>query len=124
MSNFVKLSGTLKKRGRVQRIENIVFAGCAVRPTQENRVALLNDASEMYAALIAALHRARRTIDLEYYIFDDDRIGRTISELLIRRARSGVRVRVIYDLLGSWMPPGGCCANSAKRVSRCAISAL
>ncbi len=107
MSNFVKLSGSLKKRGRVQRIENIVFAGCAVRPTQENRVALLNDASEMYAALIAALHRARRTIDLEYYIFDDDRIGRTISELLIRRARSGVRVRVIYDLLGSWMPAWG-----------------
>lgn len=107
MSNFVELSKIIKKRRGVQKIENIVYAGCATRPSPENRVALLNDAGEMYAALIAALHRAHHTIDLEYYIFDDDRIGRTISELLIRRAHHGVRVRVIYDLLGSWMPAWG-----------------
>lgn len=88
-------------------MEDIVFDGCGTRPTIRNRVELLNDAGEMYAALIAALHRARHTIHLEYYIFDDDRIGRTISEVLIRRARSGVKVRVIYDLLGSWMPAWG-----------------
>ena len=88
-------------------MEQIVFDGCGTRPTIRNRVELLNDAGEMYAALIAALHRARHTIHLEYYIFDDDRIGRTISEVLIRRARSGVKVRVIYDLLGSWMPAWG-----------------
>lgn len=91
----------------MQRVEQIVFDGCGTRPTIRNRVELLNDAGEMYAALIAALHRARHTIHLEYYIFDDDRIGRTISEVLIRRARSGVKVRVIYDLLGSWMPAWG-----------------
>lgn len=39
---------------------------------------------------------------MEYYIFRDDRIGRTISDILMRKARSGVEVRVIYDAIGSW----------------------
>lgn len=77
------------------------------RTTQGNRIALLNNGGEMFASLIGALQQARHSIHLEYYIFDDDRIGRSISELLIRRARGGVKVRILYDLLGSWMPAWG-----------------
>lgn len=88
-------------------MEDTDFRGCGTRPTTRNRVELLNDAAQMYASLIAALHRARSSILLEYYIFDDDRVGRTISDVLIRRARNGVKVCVIYDLLGSWMPAWG-----------------
>lgn len=90
-----------------REIEELVLERCGGRPTQGNRVTLLNDGSEMYAALIAALHRARHSILMEYYAFDDDRIGRAISDLLIRKARNGVRVLFIYDLVGSWMPPHG-----------------
>lgn len=107
MSIFAYPKGGIKPSQRVQEIEHILLKGCGTRPTTANRVALLNDAGEMYAALIKALHHAHRTIHLEYYIFDDDRIGQTISEVLIRRARSGVKVRVIYDILGSWMPAWG-----------------
>ena len=39
---------------------------------------------------------------MEYYIIRDDRIGRTIAEILIRKARAGLEVRVIYDAVGSW----------------------
>ncbi len=91
----------------MQGLEDTIFRGCGTHPSRRNRVELLNDAGEMYASLLAALHRARHTICLEYYIFDDDRIGRTISDVLIRRARGGVKVRLIYDLLGSWMPAWG-----------------
>ena len=35
-------------------------------------------------------------------IIRDDRIGRTIAEILIRKARAGLEVRVIYDAVGSW----------------------
>lgn len=80
---------------------------CKGKATEGNRVMLLNDGSEMFAALIAELHRARHSILMEYYAFDDDRIGRAISEVLMRKARAGVQVLLIYDLLGSWMPPHG-----------------
>lgn len=68
---------------------------------------LLNNGNETYAALIGELQRARRSIHLEYYIFNDDRIGQAISSLLIRRAKAGVKVRIIYDLFGSWLPARG-----------------
>lgn len=88
-------------------MERIISRGCGTRQTQRNEVRLLNNGGEMFAALIAELQRAKRSIHLEYYIFDDDRIGGAVAEVLIRRARSGVQVRLIYDLVGSWLPAWG-----------------
>lgn len=100
--NFVKKVYREVKREPKEEMKRVTF-----RTTRSNRVELLNNGGEMFASLIGALHEARHSIDLEYYIFDDDRIGRSIAEVLIRRARGGVRVRIIYDLLGSWMPAWG-----------------
>lgn len=101
-------SGTLVCGGRgASDIEGVIHGGCGTRASEGNRVELLNNGSETYSALLAELQHARDTIHLEYYIFDDDRIGRSVAEVLIRRARGGVKVRVIYDLLGSWMPSWG-----------------
>ncbi len=71
-------------------------------PTHRNRIRLLHNGGDAFTALIAALQQASDTIHLEYYIFRSDRIGRTIAALLVRKARSGVRVRLIYDAVGSW----------------------
>lgn len=72
------------------------------RPTHRNRIRLLHNGGDAFTALIAALQQATESIHLEYYIFRGDRIGRTIAALLERKARSGVRVRLIYDAVGSW----------------------
>ncbi len=80
----------------------IVSEGCGTRPTLRNRIEPLHNGSNAFSALIAALQRATRSIHMEYYIFRDDRIGRTIADILVRRARAGVEVRVIYDAVGSW----------------------
>lgn len=87
---------------RGDHLEQIVARGCGTRPTEHNRVELLHNGSNAFTALITALQRANRSIHMEYYIFRDDRIGRTIAEILVRKARAGVEVRVIYDAVGSW----------------------
>ncbi len=79
----------------------LVFHGCGTRPSTGNRVELLHNGSNAFSALIASLQRATRTIHMEYYIFRDDRIGRTIAEILIRKSRAGVEVRLVYDAVGS-----------------------
>jgi cardiolipin synthase len=48
-----------------------------------------------------AIETARMFIHLETYIFADDEIGRGFAEALLRKARTGVAVRVIYDSIGS-----------------------
>lgn len=83
------------------RLERIIRAGCGTRTTLRNEVRLLHNGNNAFTALIAALQRATRSIHMEYYIFCDDRIGRTIADILIRKARAGLEVRVIYDAVGS-----------------------
>lgn len=82
-------------------VGELVFRGCGTRPTLRNRIEPLHNGSNAFSALIASLQRAVRTIHMEYYIFRDDRIGRTIAEILIRKSRAGVEVRLIYDAIGS-----------------------
>ena len=66
-----------------------------------NNVELLINGEEKFPAVIGALEAAKEFIHIEYYIFDDDEIGRTIIELLKRKAAEGVTVRFIYDDFGS-----------------------
>jgi cardiolipin synthase len=67
-----------------------------------NRVTLLRDAEENYPAWIAAIESAERSIHFESYIIHEDDAGRQFTDLLIRKAGEGVRVRVIYDWVGSF----------------------
>lgn len=90
---------------RGDALGRIIAQGCNTRPTPRNRIELLHNGSNAFSALIATLQRATRSIHMEYYIFRDDRIGRTIADILVRKSRAGVEVRVIYDAVGSWRLP-------------------
>jgi cardiolipin synthase len=71
-------------------------------PTRHNHAQLLINATEKYTALFNAIEQAQTYVHLEYYIIKDDSIGNRLRELLIRKAKQGVEVRLIYDYLGSW----------------------
>src|SRR3954471_4516107 len=66
-----------------------------------NAVSLLRDARQNYPAWIEAIRSARSVVHFENFIVCDDETGRTFAELLAERARAGVKVRLLYDWLGS-----------------------
>ena len=70
--------------------------------TNNNNVKLLLNGDETFAAIKEALSHPRHRINLEYFIFSDDEIGRSIKEILSERSKAGVKVRVIFDAIGSW----------------------
>ncbi|MCC8035409.1 MAG: cardiolipin synthase [Rikenellaceae bacterium] len=70
--------------------------------TMRNRVRVLNNGKETFSELLTALRSAKSSIHIEYYIFENDRIGKKISKILMDKAREGVEVRFIYDDVGSW----------------------
>jgi cardiolipin synthase len=70
--------------------------------TQCNETTILTNAREAYKAIIEAIEQAKDHIHLEYYIFRDDEIGREITRILIRKAEEGIRVRFIFDGVGSY----------------------
>ncbi len=71
-------------------------------PVWENtQVQYFGEAKDALAALKADLQRAERFIFMEYFIVEDKSSFREIEDILIRKARSGVDVRLMYDDIGS-----------------------
>lgn len=71
-------------------------------PFEGNRVQIYTEGYTKLQALIRELQKATHHIHMEYYIFEDDPVGRLIRDVLIEKARQGVEVRVIYDDVGCW----------------------
>ncbi len=67
-----------------------------------NHIDIFTQGKPKFEQLMADLRAATRYIDLQYYIFEDDNVGRAICDILVSKARQGVTVRVIYDHLGSY----------------------
>jgi cardiolipin synthase len=66
-----------------------------------NKVTLIEDGPRTYASMLAAFKAAKNHIHIETYIFEDDEVGTQFAAALAERARAGLKVRVIYDSVGS-----------------------
>lgn len=66
-----------------------------------NEVKLFTDGNEKFAAVIDDILAAKHHIHVQYYIYKMDEVGTAIYEALVKKAKEGVKVRVIYDDLGS-----------------------
>ncbi|HEX2659651.1 MAG TPA: phospholipase D-like domain-containing protein [Polyangia bacterium] len=65
-----------------------------------NAVRLLRNGQEAFPVWLAAIEAATVSVSLEMYIFEDDSIGQRFAEALIRAAKRGVVVRLMYDYMG------------------------
>lgn len=74
-------------------------------PFEGNRVEVYTQGLSKLQALLRELQKARQHIHMEYYIFEDDAIGRLVRDVLIEKARQGVEVRLLYDDVGCWHVP-------------------
>ncbi len=66
-----------------------------------SRIEVLRAGGEAFPAMLAAIRAARRMVHLETYILRADRIGREFARALGERAQAGVKVRLLYDAVGS-----------------------
>ena len=67
-------------------------------PVYENtRVKYFPLGEEMFEAMLAELQKAERFIFLEYFILDEGYMWGRLLDVLSRKAREGVDVRVMYD---------------------------
>lgn len=78
-----------------------LLLGESLSPLSENKVTVLLNGEQKFPALLEAIEKAQKFIHLEYYIFDEDQTGRRVKEALIRKAKEGVKIRIIFDDFGS-----------------------
>lgn len=67
-----------------------------------NSATVFTHAAEKMDALISDIDNATDYVNIEYYIIEDDTVGQRLKRSLIDAARRGVKVRVIYDHVGSF----------------------
>jgi cardiolipin synthase A/B len=66
-----------------------------------NSAVILNNGDEIFAGMTKAIREAKATVNLESYIFKDDKAGKIVADALMDAARRGVEVRVLVDGTGS-----------------------
>ncbi|SES24669.1 cardiolipin synthase [Salipaludibacillus aurantiacus] len=69
--------------------------------TKDNQIQVLTDGEEKFNQLFEDIQKAKDHIHIQYYIFRYDSLGKKIIEELTKKAEEGVKVRVLYDELGS-----------------------
>lgn len=71
-----------------------------------NKVTILRNGEAAFPAMLSAIARARETISLTTYIFENNRTGLSFVRALADAKTRGVEVRVVIDGLGIWYSRG------------------
>lgn len=74
-------------------------AGQAVL-TDNNDVRIYTDGKEKFKALLEEMQKAKKYIHFQYYIIRNDELWQHIEPVLIKRAKEGVEVRILFDSMG------------------------
>jgi cardiolipin synthase len=86
---------------QTRAVDTAVTRASGGRPVPGNAVSLLVDGPAAYAAMRDVITRASQWIHFENYIIRSDEEGWAFAKMLAQKAGEGVRVRVLYDWLGS-----------------------
>ena len=81
---------------------NVADSLSDTKPTCDNSIELLVDMNRTLGLIEQAILAAEHSLHLEYYIWQPDKTGRRVRDLLVKKARDGVNVRFLYDGLGSF----------------------
>ncbi|MEK4850891.1 cardiolipin synthase [Paenibacillus sp. FSL H7-0756] len=69
--------------------------------SNDNDIVIYSDGHQKFAALFEDIRSARAEINIQYYIIQPDALGKQLRDELTRKAREGVKVRLLYDEVGS-----------------------
>lgn len=67
----------------------------------DNNVSMYSDGKLFFNELLENLKKAKKSINIEFYIFKNDDIGTKILNVLEEKAKEGLEVRLLYDSIGS-----------------------
>ncbi|MFD1927901.1 cardiolipin synthase [Sporosarcina siberiensis] len=94
----IQSSVLLKKNAELIRM-NLKSASALI--SYDNDIVIFSDGKEKFDALVEDIKSAKKEINIQYYIIQPDALGRRIRDALTERAKAGVKVRLLYDEVGS-----------------------
>jgi cardiolipin synthase len=86
----------------IQKTTRLLYKNSGAYPYVDSNIQIITNGKETFNRLFADIEAAKEHIHIEFYIIEDDKIGNELRLLLIRKAQERVKIRVIYDYLGSF----------------------
>lgn len=71
------------------------------RLSEDNHISIFDDGHQKFDALLSDIQAATTEINVQYYIIQPDGLGKRLRDALIVKAKEGLKVRVLYDEVGS-----------------------
>ena len=68
--------------------------------TDNNDIRIYTDGHEKFQALLDEMEQAKRYIHIQYYIIRNDELWKRIETVILKKARQGVEIRVLFDSMG------------------------
>lgn len=75
---------------------------CGATYYSDNHLNIYTSGKDKFQQYKTDIKNASQYIYIQYYIFNDDSLGREIADILKQKVKEGVIVRVIYDHIGSF----------------------
>lgn len=94
----IESEGPMRHREQLARV---AIAAGEAPPLRADHIEIYTEGQPKYRAIADAIDAARHHVHLEYYIWENDQIGRRLRDQLIARAKAGIEVRVLVDATGS-----------------------
>ncbi len=79
----------------------VVDEGGLFPTTHDNAVAIHKNSESAFDAFVSTIEDATDHVHLQFYIWRQDETGIRFRDLLAKKARQGVEVRLLYDALGA-----------------------
>lgn len=96
-------AGSRPETGSIEAgLRRLIEQGAGFSATHDNQIVLLKDGQATFTAIFEALEGARKTIHLQYYIFEEGELADRLLQLFVEKEAAGVEVRLIYDGIGSY----------------------
>ena len=73
--------------------------------TNNNSYKLFFNGKEAFDSILEDIKNAKKTIYMEYFIWKADELGEKIKNALVKKAREGVKIRLLFDGVGTWKLP-------------------
>ncbi|MED4583706.1 cardiolipin synthase [Brevibacillus choshinensis] len=98
-SGNLEVNDPAMERHRDMIFMNVVSDGAYY--TQDNSVRIFIEGNSLFDDMLQKIDEAREHVHLLYYIIRNDELGSELMNLLVKKASQGVKVRLLYDAVGS-----------------------
>ena len=73
--------------------------------TNNDSYKLFFHGKEAFDSIIFDIENAKSTIYMEYFIWKADELGERIKNALLKKAKEGVKIKLLFDGVGTWKLP-------------------